>query len=165
MKFLYLPLVLMVFATISCSQRTEKATVVGEVDSLILPSPTMGMTLYYHEDSIKATEKVQKAFGLSESLSAQKGNVKATYHIICNEKHWLSFLTIVYSSDDFETLDKLIGNIEAAFKTSKNYKWDVDRAQYTNGRCYVYLQPPKRDEQSGEIFAACCIMPIPLVGK
>ena len=166
MKFIHIILLFLVITITSCKENKKIRTASTEsADSLVYPSPSMDMTLYYQEDSLKVAKKVQKTFGLSKSLSAQADNVKADYHIICNEKHWLQYVTISYSSNDFETLDKLIQNLESTFKESPTFKWDDDKSQYTNGKYYIYFQPPTRNEQSGDIFAVCCIMPIELVNK
>jgi hypothetical protein len=166
MKFIHIILLSLAISITSCKENRNTIAISTEsADSLVYPSPSMDMTLYYQEDSIKVVQKVQKTFVLSKSLSAQAHNVKADYHIICNEKHWLQYITISYSSNDFETLDKLIQNLESTFKESSTFKWDEDKCQYTNGKYYIYFQPPTRDERSGDIFAVCCIMPIDLVNK
>lgn len=141
------------------TEETQSATVEVVNDTIVLPTPQMDLNLYFHEDSTSVVEKVKAAFELKEGLVAQQNDVKATYHIICNEKQWLSYFTISYSSNKFETLEALIDSLNTSFAESDIYKWDEERKQYTNGKQYVYLQQVKRDEDDGEIYAVCCIMP------
>ena len=130
-----------------------------ESDTLVLPTPDLKLRLYAKEDSTKAKDKIMKAFLLHDDLCSKSDSIIADYHIICNDKKWLEYLTISYKADNFEILDNIISHLDKAYKNSKDYKWDEERRQYTNGRQYVYLQKPQRDESTGDIFAVCCIMP------
>lgn len=171
--------VLVILASFTCCTNTkqqsnnqEAITPTESDSSLILPSPNLGLTLYYQEDLANVVAKVKKAFHLKDSpvdgdgqltIIANNDIIKTEYHIIkSSNPNWLDYLTISYSSNksnSFDLLQQLTDSVNSLYKESSLYKWDEERLQWTDGKSYVYIQSPKRDEKSGEIFAIVSIMP------
>ena len=100
---------------------------------------------------------------------------KIEYHINSaygeDYKHhpnWFDDLVISFNSDiptAFDDLQALTDSLNGEYKNSTNFEWDDERQQWTNGNQFVYIQSPTRDEETGNVYAAICIMPIEKVQK
>lgn len=173
-------LMLMV-SVMSCTNSKQPATeqqTMAEDTTYILPSPNMDLVLYAKEDIGNATNKIKKAFNLNGEaikidgkLFFKKSNagINTEYNIITTDNpSWFDYLTISFNSDiptAFDDLQALTVSLNGEYKNSTNFEWNDERQQWTNGNQFVYIQSPTRDEETGNVYAAICIIPIEKVQK
>ena len=113
--------------------------------------------------------------GYHNYYTVENDSIKAKYHIHCSydnyynrRDNWFGYLAIGLTSSEknaFEILQTITDDLNNSYKSSKKYSWDEERAQWTNGMQYIYIQPPSRNDETGNVSCAICIMPIDLVHK
>ena len=134
---------------------------------------------YHLKDSPRKVEEWNNSInrdyivGYHNCFTVANDSITAEYHIICSfdkyynrRDNWFGYLSIVLTSSKnnaFEVLQTITNDIDNSYKNSKNYSWDEEKGQWTNGMQYVYVQPTSRDEETGIVCCAICIMPIDLV--
>lgn len=190
MKIILLVLILLVTVnTVTFSQPSSSS--VPKDTSYVMPTPDLKLSLYKDEDLGNAERKIKEAFhltgaptmveewnnnidkdyitGYHKSYAKTYGDIITNYAIISSGKeNWFDYLTISFTCNTpnaFDQLMELTDSLNTLYKQSINFTWDEDRLQWTNGREYVYIQKPTRDEQTGKVYAVVCIMPKDLVNK
>lgn len=153
-------------------QQTAKQQATEVDTTYVMPSPAMDLKLYPKEDIVNVLGKVKKVFKLDgepikgdRKLTFTKINagIKTEYNIIkSNNPDWFDYLTIVFSSDKptaFDELQALADTLSIQYKNNSSFEWDDEREQWTDGKQYIHIQKPIRDEQSGDVYSVLSVMP------